>query len=232
MPPPCQTRRVNRQQATTLVFAAVGASVLGFLLRVEPGSSTFYALTFGLAAVWAVGAFAAGPLHLGRVGDGLYLRQLFGPAVWTWAQGRRPVIIGVGGGVVLATVFVLGGLLVRELTFLEPLERAIAQVVQFANQGSAPLLLVITVLNGLAEETFFRGAVFDAVPHRKVVVSTALYVVATALTGNVMLAFAAIVIGAVTGYQRLVTGGILAPMLTHITWSVTMLYALPAIFVA
>lgn len=223
---------MNRQQATTLVFAAVGTSVLGFLLRVEPGSATFYALTLALAGVWALGALLAGPLHLGRVGEGLYLRQLFGSAVWTWAQGRRPVVIGVGGGVALASAFVAGGLLVRELALLEPLESAIADVVLYANQGSAPLLLVITVLNGLAEEIFFRGAVFDAVPHRKVVVSTALYVVATALTGNVMLAFAAIVIGGVTGYQRLVTGGVLAPMLTHITWSVTMLYALPAIFAA
>lgn len=222
------TRRgLSRQQLVTVVFAVVGATVLGFLLRVEPGSARFYLLTFAIAAVWTVGALAAGPLHLGRVGHGLFLRRIFGDAVWSFAQGRRPIIIGVAGGVALAALFVVGGLVVREIG---PLADAIVAVLQYAYQGNAWLLLLITVLNGLAEEIFFRGAVYDAVPRHKIVWSTALYVVATALTGNVMLAFAAILLGAVTGYQRRVTGGILAPMLTHVTWSVTMLYALPAIF--
>ncbi len=217
----------NRQQVVTVAFAVLGASLLGFLLRLEPGSVQFYALTVVIATVWAVGAFAAGPLRLGRVGHGLFLRQIFGDAVWEFAQGRRPVIIGVAGGVVLSMLFVVGGLVVREIG---PLADAIVAVLQYAYQGNAWLLLLVTVLNGVAEEIFFRGAVYDAVPRHKIAWSTALYVVATALTGNVMLAFAAILIGVVTGYQRKVTGGILAPILTHITWSVTMLYALPAIF--
>lgn len=222
------TRRdLNRQQLITVVFAVVGGTVLGFLLRVEPGSAQFYLLTFLIAGIWTVGAFAAGPLHLGRVGQGLFLKRLFGDAVWSFAEGRRPVLIGVGGGAALAIVFVVGALIVREIG---PLADAIVAVLQYAYQGNAWLLLLTTVLNGLAEEIFFRGAVFDAVPRHKIAWSTALYVVATALTGNVMLAFAAILLGAMTGYQRTVTDGILAPMLTHVTWSVTMLYALPAIF--
>ena len=56
------------------------------------------------------------------------------------------------------------------------------------------------------------------------------YTVATLATGNVMLAFAAILLGAVVGLQRRASGGILAPILTHVTWSVTMLFALPALF--
>jgi membrane protease YdiL (CAAX protease family) len=218
---------VNRQQITTIVFAAIGATLLGFLLRVEPGSAAFFGLSLALAATWAIGAFAAGPLHLGRVRKGLGLRRLFGEAVWRFAEGRRPVLVGIGGGAALAVVFVLGALVVREIG---PLRDPVATVVAYANQGAPLLLLALTVLNGLAEEVFFRGAVFDALPRHKVSASTALYVVGTALTGNVMLAFAAVVLGAVTGYQRLVTGGILAPMLTHITWSVTMLFALPALF--
>lgn len=199
---------MNRQQATTLVFATIGAGVLGFLLRVQPGSTAFVSLTLGLAAVWAGGALLAGPVHLGRADHGLIT------------------------GAVLAGVFTAGGLLVREVAVLEPLESAIADVVTFADGGSLPLLLVITALNGLAEELFFRGAVVDALPRHQVVGSTLAYVVATALTGNVMLAFAAIVLGAVTAHQRLATGGVLAPVLTHVTWSVTMLLVLPVIFSA
>jgi len=61
-------------------------------------------------------------------------------------------------------------------------------------------------------------------------VTTALYVLATAVTGNVMLIFAALVLGIVVGLQRRASGGVMAPVLTHVTWSVVMLYALPAIF--
>jgi len=60
--------------------------------------------------------------------------------------------------------------------------------------------------------------------------TTAAYFVATLATGNVMLAFAALLLGAVCGLQRRASGGVLAPALTHVTWSVAMLFALPAIF--
>ena len=51
-----------------------------------------------------------------------------------------------------------------------------------------------------------------------------------AATGNVMLTFAAVLLGAVTGLQRRASGGILAPILTHCTWSLAMLFALPVLF--
>ena len=56
------------------------------------------------------------------------------------------------------------------------------------------------------------------------------YTVATAATGNVMLAFAALLLGVVVGLQRRASGGILAPILTHCAWSLTMLFALPPLF--
>ena len=104
------------------------------------------------------------------------------------------------------------------------------KVLEYADQGVGPLVLLITVLNGIAEELFFRGAVYAAIPRNPVAWSTLTYVIATLATGNVMLGFAAVIVGAVVGLQRRASGGILAPILTHITWSVAMLYALPAIF--
>ena len=62
------------------------------------------------------------------------------------------------------------------------------------------------------------------------VVSTVAYVIATLATGNVMLAFAAVLLGAVVGLERRASGGVLAPILTHVTWSTVMLFALPLIF--
>jgi hypothetical protein len=44
-----------------------------------------------------------------------------------------------------------------------------------------------------------------------------------------MLVFAAAVLGVLVGMQRRVSGGVLAPMLTHVTWSTGMLLVLPPI---
>ena len=61
-------------------------------------------------------------------------------------------------------------------------------------------------------------------------VTTVAYAIATLATGNVMLSFAAVLLGVVVGLQRRASGGILAPILTHVTWSLAMLLVLPAVF--
>jgi uncharacterized protein len=86
------------------------------------------------------------------------------------------------------------------------------------------------VITGLGEELFFRGALFTVVPRRPILITTLVYTAATAATGNYMLAFAALLLGVVTGLQRRASGGVLAPMITHIVWSVSMLYLLPLLF--
>ena len=65
-----------------------------------------------------------------------------------------------------------------------------------ADQGSVPLLALVTAVNGVAEELFFRGALYAATPRYPVAVTTAAYTLATLATGNVMLAFAAVLLGA------------------------------------
>jgi membrane protease YdiL (CAAX protease family) len=42
-----------------------------------------------------------------------------------------------------------------------------------------------------------------------------------------MLIFAAAVMGTLFALERRTTGGILAPMITHVTWSALMLFLLP-----
>lgn len=204
---------LRRRQLVTVGFVALGAAVLGVSLRIEPGSVWFYPATFGLAAVWAVGAFASGPLHLGRI---RYREAHVRPVV-------TPILIGLA----FAAVFVVGALLVRQI---EPLERQVSSVLDFADQGSLPLVLVITAVNGIAEELFFRGAAYAAIPRHPVAWTTVAYAVATLATGNVMLSFAAVLLGVLVGLQRRASGGILAPILTHCTWSTAMLFALPLLF--
>jgi uncharacterized protein len=200
----------------TVGFVVLGAVVLGFSLRLEPGSAWFYPATLGLAGVWAVGAFASGPLHLGRIADG--------------PDHVRPVVTPIMVGLALGGVFLAGALLVHSVSWLSGLEDQVMKVTDFADQGSLPLLIVVTTVNGIAEELFFRGAAYAAIPRHPVLWTTVAYAVATAVTGNVMLAFAAVLLGAVVGLERRASGGILGPVLTHCTWSLTMLVALPLVF--
>ena len=206
----------RRRRLVTAGVVLLGAVVLGLSLRIEPGSPWFYPATLGLAGVWTVGAFASGPLHLGRIardpGADLFVRPVL-----------APVLLGAA----LAGVFVLGSLVVREVEWLAAYVRS---VLDYADQGSLPILVVVTAVNGIAEELFFRGAAYAAIPRHPVLWTSVAYVVATLATGNVMLAFAAILLGVVVGLERRASGGILAPILTHCTWSVTMLLALPALF--
>jgi len=89
----------------------------------------------------------------------------------------------------------------------------------------------ITVINGVAEEMFFRGALYSALgKFYPVIVSTLVYAVAVSAAGNPMLGFAGIILGAVCAYERRMTGGVLAPMLTHFFWGLVMVLALPPMF--
>jgi membrane protease YdiL (CAAX protease family) len=63
-----------------------------------------------------------------------------------------------------------------------------------------------------------------------VLISTAVYALATVAGGNPVLVFAAVILGAVVALERRASGGLLAPILTHITWSLSMLFVLPPIF--
>jgi membrane protease YdiL (CAAX protease family) len=200
----------------TVGFVLLGAVVLGFSLRLDPGSRWFYPATLVLAGVWTVGAFASGPLHLGRINRG-------GAVV-------RPTLAPVLVGLVLAGIFVVGAELIHALSVLNGLEHQIVKVVDYADQGSTPLLVVITAVNGIAEELFFRGAAYAAIPTRPVLWTTVAYVAVTAASGNVMLTFAALLLSVLVGLERRASGGILGPILTHCTWSLTMLIALPLVF--
>ena len=203
---------LRRRQVVTAGFVVLGAVVLGLSLRIEPGSAWFYPATLLLAGVWTVGAFVSGPLHLGRIARRDRL-------VRPWAT---PVAVGLA----LAGLFVVGALVVREIPFLGD---QVSSVLDYADQGSLPLLVAITLVNGIAEELFFRGAAYAAIPRRPVLWTSVAYPIATLATGNLMLSFAAVLLGVVVGLERRASGGILAPILTHVTWSLAMLLVLPQV---
>ena len=205
----------RRRRWVAVLTLLVGAGLLGWSLRLPPGDPLFYLATALLAACWVVGALLSGPLHLG------YIRR-------HGADGLvRPWLAALLLGLTVVTLFVLGALVVRQVP---PLRAAVNAVLDHARLGSFAAVAVIAVVNGLAEELFFRGALFAAIGRRHpVLIATAVYTLTTVTSGNAMLVFAALVLGILVALQRRVTGGLLAPMITHLTWSLGMLFLLPPI---
>jgi uncharacterized protein len=204
----------RRRRVVVAVVLLLGAGVLGLTLQRHPGEASFYWLSLALAAVWAIGSFGSGPLHLGG-------------ARWR-GRNQRPVISGTVIGLLLGGVFVVGGLIAREIPAVSAL---IIRVLQYTNQGSWRLTMAVALVGGIAEELFYRGALYTALGrYHPALVSTIVYVAATLASGNLMLAFAAIILGTVCALERRATGGVLAPILTHFVWTLVVLLALPPLF--
>ena len=111
------------------------------------------------------------------------------------------------------------------------LDNAIGSVLRYADEASTPRVIMTSCANGLAEELFFRGALYTAAGRRHpVATSTIAYTAATAATRNPALTLAAAAMGVLFGLQRRATGGIQAPTLTHLTWSLLALRFLPPLF--
>lgn len=205
---------VQRRRAVVGVVVLIGAGVLGVMHTKLPGDVWFYWLSLVLAAVWSVGALVSGPLHLGV----LRFR----------GRNERPVFTGTGVGLVLGGVFLLAGFVIAKIP---PLAGQVIAILDYAGGVSWRLVVLIAIVNAIAEEMFFRGALFSAFGrHSPLVWSTLLYVAAMMAGGNLMVGVAALVLGTVCAIERRATGGVLAPVLTHLVWSLVMVLALPPIF--
>lgn len=138
---------IRRRRRVVAATTTLGAGLLGVSLSTAPGSRRFYASTLAVAAVWIGGGLASGPLHRG------------------WVEGpdqqlRRPVLAPVTAGLG-AFGFFLGAASIASR--IPVLDRAIADVLAFAEQGTDRWVLATTLANGLGEEVFFRGALYAAV---------------------------------------------------------------------
>jgi membrane protease YdiL (CAAX protease family) len=206
-PAPARRRRLLVVGATL----AAGTVVLAATVAVPRGSLAFSLLGFLLAAIWMAGSAASGPLDLGPSTDR--------------TESRRSALTAIVLGVLAFVAFFGASLVARHVPGLDG---AVDSVLATADAGPAVLVLAIAVVNAVAEERFFRGALPVAlVGDHRAVVATAVYVLVTAATLNVALVVAAAAMGTVFMLERLATRGILAPTLTHVTWSLLMLLAIP-----
>lgn len=204
---PAEHRR--RRLVVVVLTVVVGAGVNAWALRIPAGDPMFYLGTAAMAAVWLTGAFASGPIRLGRE---------------PYRDGRRPLASSVAVAAALAALFCAGAVVVARIG---PLREPVEALLAHATVGNLALVAVLTAVNGVAEECFHRGALYSAAQrYRPVIASTAVYAAVTAGSGIPLLVLAAVLLGLVTAVQRRCTGGVLGPAITHVAWSMVMLLAL------
>jgi hypothetical protein len=204
----------RRRRKTLAATALLGTRLLGASLSAPPGSRKFYGLTLATAATYTAGGLVSGEVPLAPSADGSdTLRSIV-----------EPMALGAGAFGAFYGV-------ARVARHVPALDHALSSVLRYAHHGPDRLVLVSAVTNGIAEEIYFRGALYSQVrPSRAVATSTAAYVLATTATRNPALVLASGVMGALFAAQRRATGGIRASTLTHVTWSALMLRYLPPLF--
>src|SRR4051812_1474144 len=181
----------RRRKQVVVGTSVLGAGLLGLGLSAEPGSRRFYATTFTVAAVHAIGGLASGPIERGSLSEERFQRMVLGP-----------IATGVGA----FGVFYAGAHVARRIPGLS---RYVASALQYADRGDQRLVLATALANGAAEEIFFRGAVYDVLGDRNpVVTTTGVYALATVPTRNPVLVAAATAMGAVWALERSHSGGV------------------------
>jgi membrane protease YdiL (CAAX protease family) len=197
---------VRRRGTGELVgTGVVGATLLRLAMSRRPGSKSFYALSLAVAATWLSAASRD------------ELRQLGGRT-----RVLGPIAVGVGA----FAFFCAAARVVRAIPVLD---RAVGDALSYADRGADSMVLLTTCVNGIAEEVFFRGRLWSELPDGQLAKTTAAYTAVTAATGNPALVVAGAVMGSIFGRQRRKTGGLQAPVLTHLTWSVLMVTVLPRV---
>lgn len=200
---------MNRAQGVALATLILGTGALAVLLRLEPGDPFFVAGGVGVALLWVVGAVIAGGVQVAHDGTTL-----------------RAGLLGIGAGAGAAAVCLAAGFVVAHI----PLLREPASNVLDHARADTVLVVGMALINAVAEEIFFRGALYDALPaHLAVALTTAAYALTTLGSGVLLLTVAAVLLGLITALLRRSTGGVLAPVLTHLTWSVAMITLLPEV---
>lgn len=193
--------------AIAIVLSTIAfATALALRTRSDPFLTTAAAAILGIAlSSWA----------LGRV----RLAKLF-------AISPRGALIAIALGVVLVAVthlayHVVSPMLGHEIRGL---------YASIDNNIASPVLVAITAGVVVAEELIWRGAALELLaPHRRPaagVLAVALYAVPQ-LTSNWILLLAAIGLGSLFTAQRLVTGRLTDPLLTHAVWSVSIFVIAP-----
>lgn len=138
-------------------------------------------------------------------------------------KGRRPLVAPLLTASLLFLWFLVFGALVR---LVPAFDNGVEEVMARADRGSTLAVAASAVVAGVAEELYYRGALFERVP-LPILTTTLAHVVAILPAGNVAMTGAAVALGVVCGLSRRASGGWWTAAVVHSTWSLLVLAFLP-----
>ncbi len=203
----------GRGRACVLATAGLsGAVLLRWSFSAKADSRRFYGLTAALASTWTAGAL----LTSAKPGGSSVRGSLE-------ADVARPALTGAA---TFALFYAAAGIVRRNPV----LHRSIASVLHYADRGTTPAVLLTASVNAVAEEWFFRGALWDAGGAHPLATTAVAYTAVTTASGNPALVVAGAITSVIFGRERARSGGAVAPAIAHLTWSALMLTCLPPLF--
>ena len=207
---------VRRRRVVVAIVLVLGAAALSLALRRQPGEPSVLLVVVGVGGGVGDSARSSPDRCISAAPAGAAAISA------RWSAAPSSACCSAASSCV-------GGLIAREIPVVAEL---ITRVLQYTDQGSWRLTMAIALLAAVAEEMFYRGALYTALGrHHPLLISTVIYAIATlASSRNPMLGFAAIFLGTVCALERRATGGVLAPILTHFVWTLVVLLALPPLF--
>jgi uncharacterized protein len=204
-------------------------------MPVRQGAWTVALATAALAAALALSETHNGWVTTGLAAAGVCLLAgtLYGPAL---RAALRPelgaVVSGVGSGLLLAVLTHMAYQVVAPL-----LPALVAEVEALYARLYAPpgprWALPVVILVVAAEELIWRGVLVDLLrtrgwrPATVVVVAAALYAVPQLGAGSWLLPLVAFGLGLVWTAQRVLTGSLVVPLITHLVWDVVIFAIIP-----
>ncbi len=146
----------------------------------------------------------------------------------------RDVAIGLGVGVVM-TAGTYAAYAVLERIY-PPLVGKVAGLYGDAHKEQLAFAIVATLAAIVAEEVLWRGPLFGILKRRTgIAVAAALslgtYTLAQSGTGSVVVVLAALICGAIWLGERIYTRSIVAPLVSHLMWTVVVIHVVPVTIV-
>lgn len=207
------------------VPSLLGAGGLCFATLSADGSPSFYAGTFIAAAVWWISWWLFGGSEDGSRNA---FKEAFQPQ--PGYLPRKEALRGFALGAGLLAIFVVSALVVMRIpVFAEPVDKLMENV----RVGGLAMTALTTAINAAGEEVFFRHVLIRKLELLGLagkwlaVIAVGIYALVTVAMGVALLVFAAVVLGALTYYEARRSGGVVSPMVAHMTWSLGMMFILP-----
>lgn len=146
------------------------------------------------------------------------------------SEWRRDIAIGLGcGGVMTVGTYAAYAVAAR---FVPGLARSVRDLYRTAGTDSLAIALLSTVAAIVAEEVLWRGPLLRTLERRTgrslaIAISLGTYVLAQTGSRSVIVALAALVCGSIWLAERLWTRSMVAPLLSHLIWTLIVIHLWP-----